>query len=292
MTRARAMLAAIATAALLAGCTPEGNGPSDEADDGDVPESTAVAPAPDASSGEREAPSIESAEPPPPPEEGACYELTFDELARTSVTSEPVRCGRDHNAETIHVGRIDTGDGDPLALDSNRVRNQTARTCRDRLVRHLGGTREARNLSRFEVVWFMPTPQEGELGADRFRCDLVALAGEEQLHPLPRRSKGVLDRPRALATYGLCGTAAPGARRFERVICDRRHSWRAIATIRLPGGQRYPGVARVRAAGNAACRSTARAQANDPLQFRYGWEWPTREQWENGQRFGYCWVPA
>jgi hypothetical protein len=35
----------------------------------------------------------------------------------------------------------------------------------------------------------------------------------------------------------------------------------------------------------------AAEQAADPLQFEFGWEWPTREQWANGQRYGYCWVP-
>ena len=47
--------------------------------------------------------------------------------------------------------------------------------------------------------------------------------------------------PGALATYGLCGTAAPGAPGFQRVICGQRHSWRAIDTIGLSGGARYPG---------------------------------------------------
>ena len=30
---------------------------------------------------------------------------------------------------------------------------------------------------------------------------------------------------------------------------------------------------------------------DDPLSFRFGWEWPTREQWRAGQRHGYCWAP-
>ena len=28
-----------------------------------------------------------------------------------------------------------------------------------------------------------------------------------------------------------------------------------------------------------------------PEEFRYGWEWPTRAQWRDGQRYGFCWAP-
>jgi hypothetical protein len=95
-----------------------------------------------------------------------------------------------------------------------------------------------------------------------------------------------------LDTYGLCGTAAPGARGFERVACARRHTWRAFTTVPLPGGTAYPGTTKVRTAGDDVCKARARARATDALKFRYGWEWPTREQWSTGQHFGYCWVPA
>ena len=33
-------------------------------------------------------------------------------------------------------------------------------------------------------------------------------------------------------------------------------------------------------------------KAGFPLEFSYGWEWPTRRQWAAGQRYGYCWAPA
>lgn len=118
------------------------------------------------------------------------------------------------------------------------------------------------------------------------------VAGQERLHPLPRRTAGILDRPGALARFGLCGTAEPGTRQFERVICARPHSWRAVATIPLSGGRSYPGTGLVRAEGNEVCRDVAAEQAADPLQFEFGWEWPTREQWADGRRYGYCWAPA
>jgi hypothetical protein len=288
VTHPPARLAAVLAAVLMAGCTAESGDPPTAVDAG--PSSVA----PSASDGTADAAESArvAASPPVPPARDACYRLGFDQLTRPSNDSEPVRCGGRHVARTIHVGRLDTVvGGHALAVDSDRVQAQLARTCPRRLAAHLGGTPQARDLSRFAVVWFSPTLEQSDRGAEWFRCDLVAIAGPERLHPLPRRTAGILDRPGALARFGLCGTARPGAPRFERVICARPHSWRAIATIPLPGGRSYPGAARVRSEGNASCRDVAAERAADPLRFEFGWEWPTREQWGNGRRYGYCWAP-
>jgi hypothetical protein len=101
----------------------------------------------------------------------------------------------------------------------------------------------------------------------------------------------VLNRPDALATYGLCGTAQPGAPRFQRVACALPHAWVAVSTLAIPGGERYPGPAAVRAAGEEPCAERVRGANDFPLEFSYGWEWPTAAQWATGQRYGYCWAP-
>jgi hypothetical protein len=36
----------------------------------------------------------------------------------------------------------------------------------------------------------------------------------------------------------------------------------------------------------------AAGSADDPLDFTWSQESPTREQWDAGQRYGICWVPA
>lgn len=238
-------------------------------------------------------PPTTSAPVPRAPERGACYRLSFDQLTKPSNGSSPVPCSGRHDTQTIHVGRLDNHvSGHAFAVDSDRVLRQLSTECPRRMAAHLGGAPEDRHLSRFEVVWFSPTLEQSDLGADWFRCDVVALAGKHALFPLPRprRLEGVLDGTGA-APYGLCGTAAPGADDFSRVICARRHSWRAVATIAIPGGRAYPGAGRARGSGDDACRDRVRAEADDPLKFQYGWEWPTREQWQHGQHFGYCWAP-
>lgn len=270
---------------LLAACTNPSDRPGEAASPAESPlrPTTSVAPEPRRPVAE-----------PAAPRDDACYRLTVRQLTRPTNASPPVDCGRRHDAETIHVGELDLDvAGHAVAVDSAHVRRQLTRTCPRRLAAHLGGSPQDRDLSRFEVVWFSPTLQQSDRGASWFRCDVVALAGPDRLFPLPapRRLEGLLDRDAGAAAYGLCGTAAPGDPDFRRVICGLRHTWRAIATIPIADGTRYPGVRAARASGDDTCRDRARSRAGNPLRFRYGWEWPTREQWRSGQRFGYCWAP-
>jgi hypothetical protein len=221
------------------------------------------------------------------PRENACYALRFADLLKTHNDDDPVSCAGRHSAQTIRVGILRTGDPD-------RARRRLATVCPRALKRFLGGSTEDRLLSRFQVVWFRSAPVEAGQDAAWFRCDVVAFSHDEELLWLPRpfRLRHVLARPAALSTYGLCGTAAPGTAGFERVICGRRHSWRAVATIPLPGGRTYPGVNAVRRAGDQRCKEIVRAGADSTLRFRYGWEWPTAEQWAAGQHHGLCWAPS
>jgi hypothetical protein len=217
------------------------------------------------------------------------------QATRASNGSQPVSCRQPHTAQTIHVGRLDLSPGDRrLPVDAPAVQRQPAEVCPVRLRRYVGGTTDVRRRSRFEVVWFTPTPRQAERGARWFRCDAVAVLDDQRLQRLPPgpRLRGVLDRPGALATYGLCGTAQPGSQGFRRVACALPHRWEAVSTIDLAGGRRYPGAARVRAAGDRTCSDRVQRSSGGVLQFSYGWEWPTRTQWASGQHFGYCWAPS
>ena len=48
----------------------------------------------------------------------------------------------------------------------------------------------------------------------------------------------------------------------------------------------YPGEQKVRDAGEAACEDAGRGAADDALDFQWGYEWPTEEQWDAGQTYG------
>jgi hypothetical protein len=254
----RAAAVALAGALLLAGCTS-----SDEPDEPDEP---AASPTPEATS---------AAPPPPAPRRDACYRLDYDEAVSPSNDTEPVPCLRRHTARTVAVGEG----------------RRAASECPRRFSSYVGGTVGDRRLSMLRSVWFTPTEEEADAGASWWRCDVVAVAGHERLADLGQDLRGVLDRGEGRDRYGMCGTAEPGTPRFERVICTAKHSWRAVATVPFEQ-ERYPGVPKVRAAGDEPCRDAGAAAAAGALDYRWGYEWPTAEQWRGGQRYGICWVPA
>jgi hypothetical protein len=287
------MIAAGVAAVLVAGCS--GGPPASAPASGGAASSASsasVSPSAAASASRSSRPRVVV---PAPPRKAACYRLTSAQLTRPTNDSRPVPCSRAYTARTIHVGRLDTVvAGHSVAVDSDAVQRQLAGTCRRELASYVGGSTTTRRLSRLNVAWFSPTLAQSDRGADWFRCDVVAFSQGDALLdlPPPQRLKGLLSRAGALDDYGLCGTAAPATRGFDRVVCGRPHAWRAISTIELAGGKRYPGAARVRRAGDSGCKDAARSRADDTLKFSYGWEWPTAAQWAAGQHFGYCWAPG
>ncbi|MDF1603853.1 septum formation family protein [Nocardioides sp. YIM 152315] len=233
----------------------------------DQPDEPASSPSPEAKA---EAPT-----PPPPPERDACYRLDYDEAIATSNDASPVPCRRRHTARTVAVG------------DGRRA----ARECPRRFSSYVGGSTRDRRLSMLRPVWFTPTEEARDAGASWWRCDAVALAGHERLADLRGELRGALGRPKGRDRYGMCGTAEPGTARFERVICSTRHTWRAVDTVPFEQAS-YPGVDEVRSAGDEPCRDAGAEAADGALDYRWGYEWPSAEQWRDGQHYGICWAPS
>ncbi|MBO9520367.1 MAG: septum formation family protein [Nocardioidaceae bacterium] len=229
--------------------------------------------------------------PPAAPSARACYDLPFQAALEPTNDATPVPCTTRHTTQTLYVGQLDPlVDGHLLAVDSARLQNQVARTCRARTEDRLGGDEETRRLSRLAPVWFSPSLKQSEAGALWFRCDLVYVAGPNELAPLPARTHGLLASPKALDRFGTCATASPADRAFQRVACARKHSWRARASIDLPAKARYLDKAAGKDA-DARCRDIDAGLAADNLRLKWSFEWPTKEQWASGQRYGLCWTP-
>lgn len=232
-----------------------------------------------------------AAPPPPPPKVGSCHALTFEEATEPVDTAEPVPCTGPHTSVTVAVERLDrVVDGHLLAIDSRTVRARIAEACPPDAGGFLGGDPTTRRLSRFEVVAFSPSLEQADAGASWVRCDVVALEESGRLRELPARLEGILDRDGALDEFGTCGTRAPGRRGFERLACSQDHAWRAVDAVDLPRGTRYLGKGAA-AEGDAACKAVAAARSGGSLSYSWGFEWPTRAEWDDGQRYGYCWVP-
>ena len=274
------LLAALLAPVALAGCT----------DSPDASDSAASSPSASPSS----PPSASSPSPtavvsPERPTKDGCHRLTYDEAISPVVAGTDVPCRQEHTSQTYKIGRLDlVEDGHLLAVDSPDVQAEVARTCSSLLGDHVGGSVEDRRLSMVQAVWFSPSVEDAAAGADWFRCDVVVLATAGELLPLPRDSRGLVassDR------FAMCSTAEPGSAAFERVPCGvGSHAWRAVSTVDLPGSS-YPTAARAGSRMESACRSAARAQADDPLDFTWSEERPTEAQWDAGQRYGICWVP-
>ncbi len=278
MSRTTASVPAALLLALLLPLTGCSGGDDDEPE---VPE-TAAAPSP------TPPPTATTA---PRPDDGACYRLAFEDALAATTQAAEVACSAAHTSTTVAVGTIDNViDGHLLAVDSDRVVDSVGATCSDRVATVVGGTRAEQRLSMLRPVWFTPTVAQSDAGADWYRCDVIAVAGQDRLAPLPRRVQGVLSTPEGRTAWGMCGTDAPDSPAFERVLCSAPHSWRAVATVDFEPGP-YPGEDAVRDRGQAPCEDAGREVAADALDFRWGYEWPTREQWELGQTYGRCWAP-
>ena len=90
--------------------------------------------------------------------------------------------------------------------------------------------------------------------------------------------------------YAMCGTAAPDAKDFQRVVCSADHSWRAVSVVTFES-TKYPGPRAARERGQGTCEAVGEERAADPLDYRWSYEWPTKQQWQAGVTFGRCWVP-
>jgi hypothetical protein len=236
-----------------------------------------------------------AAPPPARPKPGSCHRLTYDAALAPTSDERAVDCAKRHSSQTYAVGRLATErDGHLLAVDSSAVQEQVAARCPTRLGSYVGATDEQLRLTMLRAVWFTPTVEESDAGANWFRCDVIAVAAEDRLAQVKGTLKGALGSPDGRTSYAMCGTAQPGTPGFERLLCSEEHTWRAIRSVTLKGrgpGDAYPGEDAVREAGQSPCTEAAREVADDALDYEWGYEWPTPEQWAAGQTFGRCWAP-
>src|SRR3712207_5978612 len=149
----------LVTVTVLVGCSSGADRPSRQADASGTPSPTAS----DQTPSELDSGTPSAAPAPRAPRPDGCYRISVDEAEQPSSDERPVRCSSRHTGRTIHVGRLRTVvDGHALAVDSDRVQQQVATTCRRELAARLGGSEESRRLSRFEVVWFSPAVEQSD----------------------------------------------------------------------------------------------------------------------------------
>jgi hypothetical protein len=274
------LVLAVLLAAMLVGCsdpTPPSPSPSSSPSSPSSPAtSTDASPSPTAVAVPR-------------PVRNGCHLLSYAHAVAPVAGGSDVACRKRHTSQTYKIGRLSlVSDGHLLAVDSPSVQDAVAASCTSLLGAHVGGSPEDLRLSMVQAVWFTPYVEEAAAGADWFRCDVVALATTGRLAPLPRSAEGLVG---SSDRFAMCGTASPDAASFERVPCSARHTWVAAASVPLTG-KTYPSASAASEQMESACRAAARARAEDPLDFTWSEERPSRDQWGAGQRHGICWVPA
>ena len=232
---------------------------------------------------------------PTPPALGACYRLSYDEALAPTNSETAASCDKGHTSQTFAIGQLDlVANGHLLAIDSDTVRQQVANRCPPQLAAYVGATPEQLRLSLLRPVWFTPTIEESDAGADWYRCDAIAVTGDRILAKFDHNVSEALATPAGRAEFAMCGTAEPGTPAFSQVLCREDHSWKAIRVIDLAEqakGGGYPGQDAVREAGQDVCAEAAREIASDALDYEWGYEWPTKDQWQAGQTYGRCWSP-
>jgi hypothetical protein len=278
MRRAAALLLVAALA--LSSCT------SDEKDEPAAENSPTSSPSPTP---------VVAPPPPPAPALGACYRLSYDEALAPTNADTAVPCTKGHTSQTFAVGQLDlVANGHLLAVDSAAVREQVAKRCPGQLAPFLGATADQLRLSLLRPVWFTPTLEESDSGAGWYRCDVIAVTGDRTLAKFDRDLTKHLAKPAGRTEFAMCGTAQPGSDAFRHVLCREDHTWKAISVLDLADTSkdgRYPGAKVVQEAGQDPCAEAARAIASDALDYEWGYEWPTKDQWQAGQTYGRCWSP-
>lgn len=279
---ARAALLGVAASMLLAGCS----GFSSAAT-GDATSTTAKPTKTSPASTTK--PPVKS--PPPPPQTGACRSLTYGDISRFSNDTPTTPCRKPHTSYTFEVRQLPRDIAFAgVEIGNDAVQNAAAAACRTSFTRFIGGDDAARALARLTVTYFVARQPKFDRGAHWVRCDVVALQFGSALAPLPRSVRRVLDRPDALARFGVCSQGEPGTPSVQLVMCSEAHAFRALAALRLgSGGARYPGPKVAREGGQQRCKDLVDQLLGSSRGYTYTWTYPSPDDWRAGQRFGYCW---
>ena len=231
--------------------------------------------------------------PPPAPKVGECYDLTYKESLKGTSTVDPVPCKEKHTSVTIYVGEFDPiVDGHLLAVDSDEVQAQIAKACPGKVGDWVGGSLDDRRLSRFKATWFSPTLAASDVGRGLVPLRPGRQARREVLRSHHRAPRACSTTPPRWTRYGTCSTTDPGDEKktFEAVACSEPHSWRAVSVVDIDKDAGYLGPPPRRRA-DEACKAAAQQRATDPLELKWAFQWPSREAFDAGQRYGLCWVP-
>ncbi|MGH3500446.1 MAG: septum formation family protein [Nocardioidaceae bacterium] len=232
------------------------------------------------------------AEPPPPaPDIGTCHELTYSAVSHYSNAPDAVACKKPHTSYTFAVKKLPGNvlvDG--VDIGNQSIQDTAEGMCHQSFKDFIGGDAATRARSRLTATYFLPNQKGFDRGAHWVRCDVIAWQAPKVLAELRTRLSGLLNDDKALQDYGVCGQGEPGSKGFRLVMCSQDHSYRALAALRLgKDSSGYPGQQVTRVEGQKRCENQLAETLGAAGGYTYGWTYPTRKDWRDGRRFGYCW---
>ena len=230
--------------------------------------------------------------PPPAPKVGKCYDLSYKESLQGTSKADPVPCKDKHTSVTIYVGEFDPiVDGHLLAVDSDEVQAQIAKVCPSKVSDWVAGRRTRCGSAGSRPPgsarrWRSPTRARTGSGAT-----WSPSAGRSRSSGSPGTKGGARRSGRARHLRHLQqDRSRRQSKKFAAVACAEPHSWRAVSVIDLDKDVEVLGPPADKAA-DEACKAQAQQRASDPLNLKWAFQWPSKEAFDAGQRYGLCWVP-
>lgn len=169
-------------------------------------------------------PSSSDKAPPPDPEVGQCHQLSDADIEGMATYGADASCDADHNSYTFAVGDLDDLPSEPGALPATPAR----RACWDALPAVVGRTAGDIQATLFDFAAFLPATEDQELGADWYRCDLVAHGKGWEYQDLPDGRPDEFLPDLAISYYACIDyTTESEVTSGERIPCGRSasHWW-------------------------------------------------------------------
>ncbi len=231
----------------------------------------------------------------PEPKVGECRRTNpvQSALGGSLEVRKPLPCSETHNAQTYFVGLMnEEAQAAARRSNGNRLRFLVSGICSRKLAAWLGGSSEDVALSVFDFIVGAPGPEEVGPGVRWFSCDVYAIRALNglKLSALPRTTEGVLSSSRA-GDWTKCNRGGFGDGTTNIVVCSKQHSYRAVAGVHLDDlDADYPGSSSLQSRLEGDCTKRVRAYLGTTAGFNYGVTWPSRQQWNTGDRWGVCYA--
>jgi hypothetical protein len=227
------------------------------------------------------------------PRAGDCIGLTetdvFYDVLREIPPSKP--CSQRHTGQITSVEpltgplrrAVQTGAFGPI---TDRVVNG----CRESAAAWLGTDEAGLVTSQFFSLPALPSYEAADAGADWYACTAYVVKRGTTLLTLPPDTRRILADV-TNSPYGTCARAAISNAGEDRLVCSIRHNWRAVGAVKLGGpGASFDGENQVRERVRASCETQVRDYLDTTAAYDYGYTWPTRSLWNDGDRYGVCYA--